>query len=84
MLIPEPCHSNPAPPSAPTPSPPRSAKAAWGRCIGNRAPPSIAENDKVLLSEGAPKTVEAWKTVAKMVNSGVGPTPVKFKVVSGN
>ena len=34
------CHYNPAPPSARMPSPPRSAKAAWAKCIEHEIPSS--------------------------------------------
>lgn len=35
----------------------------------------IAEDDHVLTREGAPRTAEAWKVVARMVDLAMGPPP---------
>ena len=43
----------------------------------------IADDDDVLLGEGAPRTVEAWKIVARMVGLGMGPPPPDLRMIRG-
>jgi transcriptional regulator with XRE-family HTH domain len=35
-------------------------------------------DDHILAREGAPRTAEAWKVVAEMIDLGIGPTPAKI------
>jgi transcriptional regulator with XRE-family HTH domain len=41
----------------------------------------IAEDDEVLKLEGAPRTVDQWKTVARMVDLATPSPPVRFDTV---
>ena len=39
----------------------------------------VFDNERVLARHGAPRTAEAWKVVAEMIDVGIGPTPAKIE-----